>query len=221
MTTRVLNQPVRTLQSLVGVNPDGVIGRNTLRAVANHFNMSAESCAHFFGQSHHETGGFRMWEESLNYSADSLIRTFGRHRISVEDANKFGRKTGQPANQQMIANILYGGEWGRKNLGNTQLTDGWDFRGRGAKHLTGRANYQRFANSMNDQTIMTNPSQVADKYAFHSALFFYDTNNLWRIANMGVNDDVITQLTRRVNGGTLGLGERINWTKRYYNLIQQ
>jgi putative chitinase len=221
MTTKSTSEPVKTLQALVGVKNDGVIGRNTLRAFASYFNMSNESCAHFFGQSHHETGGFRMWEENLNYSVEVLIKSFGRHRISIEDANKFGRKAGQPANQQALANILYGGEWGRRNLGNTQPTDGFDFKGRGAKHLTGRANYQRFANAINDPSIMTNPSQVADKYAFQSALFFYDNKNLWDIANRGVDDDVITLMTRRVNGGTFGLGERILWTKRYYNLLKQ
>jgi predicted chitinase len=83
--------------------------------------------------------------ENLNYSVDGLLRTFGRHRISEADARRLGRKNGEAAlnmiRQREIANILYGGDWGLRNLGNTQPDDGWTFRGRGMHHVTGRRNY--------------------------------------------------------------------------------
>lgn len=92
-----------------------------------------------------ETGGkMQPIRENLNYSVDGLLKTFGRHRISEADARRYGRAGGRPANQEAIANIIYGGEWGRVNLGNTQPGDGWRFRGGGLAQITGRANYGKF-----------------------------------------------------------------------------
>jgi putative chitinase len=98
----------------------------------------------------HETGpASRMVPnvENLNYSVSGLLNTFGRHRISRADAEKLGRRPGEPAlpiaRQRAIANIIYGGAWGRDNLGNTEPDDGWQFRGRGLAHITGRTNYER------------------------------------------------------------------------------
>jgi putative chitinase len=94
----------------------------------------------------HETGAKMLPNvESLNYSVSGLLNTFGRHRISTADAERLGRKPGEKAlsqeRQRQLANILYGGEWGRTNLGNTGPDDGWLFRGRGLAHDTGRRNY--------------------------------------------------------------------------------
>lgn len=92
-----------------------------------------------------ETGGrMQPVRESLNYSVDALLTKFGRHRISEADARRYGRSGSRPANQQAIANIIYGGEWGRKNLGNTQPDDGWRYRGGGLAQITGRANFTKF-----------------------------------------------------------------------------
>lgn len=83
--------------------------------------------------------------ESLNYSVDALISKFSRERISIADARRYGRNdaTGQKANQEAIANCIYGGSWGLKNLGNTQPGDGWWFRGRSWPQLTGRGNFTK------------------------------------------------------------------------------
>lgn len=101
--------------------------------------------AYILATPYHETGG-RMLpvRENLNYSVDGLLKTFGRHRISEADARKYGRTGNRPADQMMLANILYGGEWGAKNLGNTQHGDGWFYRGGGLAQITGRANFTRF-----------------------------------------------------------------------------
>lgn len=83
--------------------------------------------------------------ENLNYSVNALLTKFSRDRISEAEARRLGRNdaTGQKANQQGIANAIYGGEWGRANLGNTQPNDGWYFRGRSWPQLTGRKNYTK------------------------------------------------------------------------------
>lgn len=91
-----------------------------------------------------ETGGtYSPMTENLNYSVDALKSKFG-NRISASDAAKYGRTAMQKANQEMIANIIYGGEWGKKNLGNTQPGDGWKYRGRSLTQVTGRRNYAKF-----------------------------------------------------------------------------
>lgn len=119
---------------------------NALLARAGHWQTSW--VAYALATAWHETGGKLVPNvESLNYSVDGLLRTFGRHRISEADARRLGRKPGEGAlpaeRQRAIGNILYGGEWGLQNLGNTQPDDGWTFRGRGLDHCTGRRNYER------------------------------------------------------------------------------
>jgi len=104
-------------------------------------------CAYALATAFHETGrSMAPNAENLNYSVQGLLNTFGRHRISEADARRLGRKPGEPAlskqRQREIANIIYGGEWGRRNLGNTMPDDGWMYRGRGMAHDTGRRNYK-------------------------------------------------------------------------------
>lgn len=110
----------------------------------------AEHVAYMMATAYHEVGPALVPKrESLNYSIDGLLSTFGRHRISEADARRLGRKPGEKsvplARQKEIANTIYGGEWGRKNLGNTEPNDGWDFRGGGYPQATGRANFARLA----------------------------------------------------------------------------
>jgi putative chitinase len=98
--------------------------------------------AYILATAYHETGGrMQPIRENLNYSVSGLLETFGRHRISAADARKYGRSGSRKANQEAIANIIYGGEWGRENLGNTEPGDGWRFRGGGLPQNTGRRNY--------------------------------------------------------------------------------
>lgn len=93
----------------------------------------------------HETGEkMQPVTENLNYSVDGLLKTFGRHRISEASARRYGRSNSQPADQEAIANVIYGGDWGLKNLGNVEPGDGWRYRGRGLPQTTGRANYRKF-----------------------------------------------------------------------------
>lgn len=101
-----------------------------------------------------ETGGsYEPIRENLNYSVASLVSKFG-NRISASDAAKYGRTAMQKANQEAIANIIYGGEWGKKNLGNTQPGDGWKYRGRSLTQITGRRNYAKFGLEENPEDAM-------------------------------------------------------------------
>jgi len=185
-----------------------------------------ELAAHFLGQIHVESGGFTRVVESLNYAADALINGFGRHRISVADAKKFGRidekvrqRTGwrlpdQAAQPNPIANILYGGEWGRANLGNVASGDGWRFRGRGLKQLTGRDNYRRFSlHWLGTDELLLRPDRVAEPDgAVASAIWFWQDRGLSNLVRQGASVEAVT---KKVNGGQKGLAQRKEWTAKY------
>ena len=172
--------------------------------------------AHFFAQIDHESGGFRTLQENLNYSVDALLRTFGRHRISEAQAREFGRSGTRPANQQMIANILYGGTWGKRNLGNTQPNDGWNFRGRGFKQITGRANYTRLSRDVNVDYVTTPDRLLNEADAMISACWFWRVNN----CNRHADADNVVALSRVINGGTIGLQERKRLTNLYKTVFR-
>ena len=92
--------------------------------------------------------------------------------------------------------------------------------GRGALQLTGKNNYQAFSAYLKKPEIVTNPDLVATDYAFESAIFFFDNNKLWSICDLGVNDNSITTLTRRINGGVLGLDHRKELTNKFYGWLK-
>ena len=107
---------------------------------------------------------------------------------------------------------------GRRDLGNTQPGDGVKFKGRGYIQLTGRANYKSFSDFVGVDCV-ANPELVATTYPMMSAAFFFNSNKLWTICDRGATDDIITLVTRRVNGGTNGLADRLNHFKEYYPLL--
>ena len=160
--------------------------------------------AAFIAQMAHESG-LKPRSENLNYSVEGLLKTFGRHRISAADAQRYGRIDGkQRANQEAIANCIYGGEWGRKNLGNTEPGDGWKMRGGGPLQNTGRANWQGFADTLG----MTLDEALAYGRTLEggimAAAWFWETNDINRLADTpGVVDE-----SKRINGGTNGLADR-------------
>jgi putative chitinase len=103
--------------------------------------------------------------------------------------------------------------------GNEASKDGWKFKGRGAIQLTGKDNYKQFSESIKRPDVLTNPDIVATELSFESAKFFFDKNKLWSICDLGVNDASILALTKRVNGGTHGLEDRAEKTKKYYGWL--
>jgi putative chitinase len=165
---------------------------------------SQRRVAHFLSQCAHESNNFRSLEENLNYSAKSLKAVFGRYfgAVPKRDADKYHRKP------EEIANYVYMDEFRKYKMGNVNPGDGWLFRGRGLKQLTGRDNYTAFGKSV-DMTAEEAAVYVATPAgAVESACWFWDTNNLNNIAD---TDDV-TKMTKRINGGNIGLDDR---KKRY------
>mgnify|MGYP005812094703 CR=1 FL=1 len=170
--------------------------------------------AHALGQQSAETGGFSRLVESMNYSTRGLRAIFGRHRISDEDAERLGRKPGEGglsvARQAEIANLVYGGEWGRRNLGNTQYGDGWRFRGRGVKQLTGRENYTSHSAALN-LPLADRPELLEDPLqGVRAACWFWDS----RDCNALADRDDLEAVTKRINGGLNGLDQRRDGTDR-------
>lgn len=111
--------------------------------------------AYIIATAFHETGGtFSPGKENLNYTASALKKKFSRERISLADADRYGRKDGQKANQSAIANLIYGGAWGLKNLGNKVFGDGWRYIGRGLVQITGLRNYAIFGLDKNPDDAM-------------------------------------------------------------------
>ena len=198
------------LQEKIGATADGSFGPQTLKKAMAYFKMTPERAAHFFGQCSHETGGFSIFSENLNYSAKGLQTTFGKYfPDNLEDS--YAR---QPIK---IASRVYANRMGN---GNEASQEGWKFRGRGALQTTGKDNYKAFSAHISNPEILTNPDLVATNYSFEAALFFFDKNKLWSICDKGVNDESIKSLTKRINGGFNGLDDRISLTKRYYNWIK-
>ena len=155
--------------------------------------------AAFIAQCGHESGGWRTFSENLNYSAKALDAVFGKYFVRAgRDANDYAR---QP---EKIANIVYAG---RMDNGDTDSGDGWRYRGRGPIQLTGKANYAKFSEDM-DVDAVDNPDQVSEdkEVALMSAIWYWNSNNLNRYADSG---DIKT-LTKRINGGYIGLEDRIH-----------
>lgn len=160
--------------------------------------------AHALAQQSVETGGFAKLVESLNYSPAGLRKTFSKARISDAQCESLGRKPGSPAQQEKIANQVYGGDWGLKNLGNKEAGDGWKYRGRGAKQTTGRSNYGD-VKTVTGIDVIANPELLEDPdMGMRAACVFWQAKKCNKFADL----DKIRDLTIAINGGTNGLAER-------------
>jgi putative chitinase len=203
---------LKSLQTKIGVTADGAFGPGTMKKAMEFYKFTPERAAHFFAQTAHESGGFKAFSENLNYSADGLNKIFPKYfKNAGRDANAYAR------NPEKIANVVYSSRMGN---GDEASGDGWKFRGRGALQLTGKSNYQAFADYLKKPEIMTNPDLVANELSFESAIFFFDKNKLWDICDKGVNKDTILALTKRINGGTHGLADREEKTMKYYGYVK-
>lgn len=187
------------LKSIIN-NTDLDVWYDELLDILPKYNINTpERVAGFLAQTGHESGDFKRLEENLNYSESALNRVFSRYFKEV-DAAEYAY---QP---EKIANYVYMDEYrsSRSKLGNIYPGDGWKFRGRGLKQLTGRSNYTRFADSV-DMT----PEEAADYLetkhgAVHSACWFWDKANCNSYAD---NLDILG-MTKVINGGTIGLNDR-------------
>ncbi len=153
--------------------------------------------AAFIGQCGHESANFKTLEENLNYSAKGLMATWPSRFPTIEIATQFER------NPEKIANKVYGG---RADLGNTEDGDGWRFHGRGLIQLTGRSNYTVCGLAL-DKPFAELPELVLEpENAVLSAGWFWNKRGLNALADT----EDWTTMTRRINGGTIGLQDRIN-----------
>ncbi len=199
---------IHTLQTRIGAPADGSFGPASAKAFMKYFKLSAAETAHFLGQCEHESGGFKVFVENLNYSSAGLLNTFPKYFNSMQAA-AYARKPEQ------IANKVYANRMGN---GLPSSGDGWKFRGHGAIQLTGHDNFKLFSEWIKDPEVMTNTDLVADKYAFDSALWFFNKNNIFYWCNT-IDSNTIQLVTKKINGGYNGLDERIRLTKKYYGWI--
>jgi len=165
--------------------------------------------AHFLSQCAHESNNFRSLQENLNYSEKALNAVFGRYfgAAPKRNAAEYAR------NPEKIANYVYQDEFRKYKMGNVNEGDGWLFRGRGLKQLTGRENYTRFGASINISAEEAAVYVATPKGAVESACWFWNANKLNTIAD---TDDVV-KMTKKINGGNIGLADR---QKRYINAME-
>jgi putative chitinase len=196
------------LDKLKGHIPQAVI--DMIPDTAAKFNINTPlRLAHFLAQCGHESGGFRVTQENLNYSAKGLNGIFRKYFPTEAAANAYAR------NPQKIANKVYGGRMGN---GPESSGEGYKFRGRGYIQLTGKENYTAFGKAIGVD-ILSNPDLVSSTYSLLSAAWFFSKNGLHKLADEGSSDIVVTKITKRVNGGTIGLPDRIKHFKEYYHLL--
>lgn len=197
------------LNALKGHIPDLILAQ--IPETAAKFNITTNlRLAHFLSQCSHESGNFRVFVENLNYSSDGLIRIFRKY-FPGNLNESYAR---QP---ERIANRVYSNRMGN---GDEASGDGWRYRGRGAIQLTGKSNYASFDKFVDDD-ILANPDLVATKYTLASAAWFFDRNKLWTICDRGSSDQIVTRVSRRVNGGTIGLSHRISEFRKIFSLLNQ
>jgi len=181
-----------------------------ISSIIERFNMTNPlRLAHFLAQAAHESGNFKFLKENLNYSADSLLKVFPKYFKDKATADKYAR------NPEKIANRVYASRMGN---GDEASGDGFKFRGRGYIQLTGKDNYKAFSNFIGEDCV-ANPDLVSDKYPLVSASWFFDKNNLWTICDKGATDDVVTAVTKRVNGGVNGNADRISKFKLFNSML--
>jgi putative chitinase len=196
------------IERLKGHIPDAVIAQIPETAAKFGINTPLR-LAHFLAQCGHESGGFRAVQENLNYSAKGLNGIFRKYFPTEASAAAYAR------NPAKIAAKVYGGRMGN---GAEATGEGYKFRGRGYIQLTGKDNYKAFGSAIGEDMTAT-PDKVATHYPLLSAAWFFSKNGLHKIADEGASDAVVTKITKRVNGGTIGLPDRIKHFKEYYALL--
>lgn len=165
--------------------------------------------AHFLAQCAHESGNFEHVEENLNYSLDGLLRVFPKY-FNTQNVAPYVR---QPVE---IASRVYADRMGN---GSEESCDGWYFRGRGYIQLTGKDNYEKFGAGTSDN-LVDHPELVATKYPLLSAAWFWTVEKrLNELADLGADQQVVADITKKVNGGYKGLENRLKLFDRYYGHI--
>ena len=189
----LITREVLTRMGATGANADRYVEALNA-AMAMHAIDTAPRIAHFLAQLMHESGCLRLTVENLNYSADGLLKTFPRYFATRAEAEAYARKPDK------IASRVYGGRMGN---GAEATGEGYRYRGRGLIQLTGKDNYRAFARWCN-QDVVADPDRVSGDLAVHSAVFFWQRNELNALADI----DDLNAITRRINGGLNGFADR-------------
>lgn len=202
------NKTFIKLDKLKGYVPDFVLEQLTY--VMPKFNITnILRLSHFLAQCAHESGNFKAVTENLNYSEEGLKKIFPKY-FPGNLAASYAR------NPQKIGSRVYGNRMGN---GNESTGEGFKFRGRGYIQLTGKNNYKGFSNFIGEDAVL-NPDIISTKYPLASAAYFFNSNNLWSSCDKGSSVDVITEVTRRVNGGVTGLSERIIYFNKFWGILK-
>lgn len=207
ITETVVNQSNRTCED------PGLWARLLNQEVNRNGFDTTEEVAVFLAQIGHESADLNHLTESLNYSVSALLQLFDRHRITEEQAEKYGRVGHQKADKPTLANILYGGAWGEENLGNTEWGDGWKYRGGGLIQLTGKHNYEACA-ADTGLDIVRNPDLLREdeEAALISSLWFW---------NERVHSKTVKGSTKEINGGYNGLSDRVERYQKALAALQE
>ena len=204
-----MNKFIHDFQQKNGLGADGVIGEKTLLKIKNIYMIpTIEATAHFVGNTYHETGGYEVFIENLNYSVAGLLKTFPKYFKTETDALAYAKKP------EKIANRIYSNRMGN---GTEASGDGWKFRGRGALQTTGRTNYTLLGKHLN-KDLIAHPELVENEYAFDSAVFYFNSNKLWTAASE-VDDASIKKVRKAVNGGYIGLEDVAEKVKKFYAMM--
>jgi putative chitinase len=206
--------PIQEFQRKNNLVADGVIGKKTLQMMMFIFRKSETDVANMMGQGEIESGNWKKMREDMDYRSETLQRVFKKYFPTVALANKYAH------NPEMIANYVYDDARrdAQHKLGNTQVGDGWKFRGN-ACGITGRNNHFLFSKYVKDPEIMNNPDLVWQKYFFESLLWYFDNRKIWRFTK-DVLDGSIEKITKLIQGGDEGLEKRKIATLKYYKMLK-
>ena len=236
------NDDVKTLQIKLGLKPDGDFGLITEKSVKEWQKKNGLTPDGVVG----DTTWNKMFGETQKINEDVVISSVDGLDIDklkghipdsvllqIPDTAKKFNITSNLRLAHFLGQCAHeSGDWkyrvelasgkayeGRKDLGNIQEGDGVRFKGRGYIQLTGRVNYGKFSTFIGEDCV-SEPDLVANKYPLASAAFFFNSNKLWTICDQGFTDEIVTKVTKRVNGGTNGLADRLKKFKIYYNLLK-
>lgn len=205
-TSGTLLEKVAKLEQYI---PKSVL--NEIPEIINKFKINTSlRLSHFLSQCAHESGNFRIVNENLNYSTEGLLKTFGKYFPTRALAQRYQR------NPQKIANRVYANRMGN---GSEKSGDGFRYRGRGFIQLTGKNNYKAFGDAIGED-LLKNPDKVSTEYPLTSAAWFFSTNKLNELSDRGSTNVLITEVSKRVNGGTNGLNDRISYFKKFYKILK-
>lgn len=196
------------IDKLKGVIPQKVL--DELPGVIEKFSINTPlRLAHFLAQCHHESNGFTVAVENLNYSQSGLKQTFGKYFTDALLVT-YAR------NPEKIASRVYANRMGN---GDENSKEGWLYRGRGYIQLTGKDNYRKFGNAIGVD-VLANPDFVATDYPLLSAAWFFDNRQICNYCDRGAKDMDVEAVTKMVNGGLIGIEDRLAKFKKYWALLR-